>query len=137
MFSYSTGYYFSPPDDQYLKFKNRCSLLYSFSKFVHGSSNTQGVKRAIVYSTVADTVYFSYTYISVSIIGFKHIWEYETCKYPIQLAFFNEPRMACVLLIFLKEIVSPMFRNCKLIFILLAKIWKCLFLKNFFDPQFL
>jgi hypothetical protein len=29
MFSYSTGYYVSPPDDQYLKFKNRCSLLYS------------------------------------------------------------------------------------------------------------
>jgi hypothetical protein len=27
MFSYSTGYYVSPPDDQYLKFKNRCSLL--------------------------------------------------------------------------------------------------------------
>ncbi len=26
MFSYSTGYYVSPPDDQYLKFKNRCSL---------------------------------------------------------------------------------------------------------------
>ncbi len=29
MFSYSTGYYVSPPDDQYLKFKNRCSLLCS------------------------------------------------------------------------------------------------------------
>jgi hypothetical protein len=29
MFSYSTGYYFSPPVDQYLKFKNRCSLLYT------------------------------------------------------------------------------------------------------------
>ena len=28
MFSYSTGYYVSPPDDQYLKFKNRCSLLW-------------------------------------------------------------------------------------------------------------
>ncbi len=27
MFSYSKGYYVSPPDDQYLKFKNRCSLL--------------------------------------------------------------------------------------------------------------
>ncbi len=27
MFSYSTGYYVSPPVDQYLKFKNRCSLL--------------------------------------------------------------------------------------------------------------
>jgi hypothetical protein len=27
MFSYSPGYYVSPPDDQYLKFKNRCSLL--------------------------------------------------------------------------------------------------------------
>ncbi len=27
MFSYSTGYYVSPSDDQYLKFKNRCSLL--------------------------------------------------------------------------------------------------------------
>ncbi len=26
MFSYSTGYYVSPTDDQYLKFKNRCSL---------------------------------------------------------------------------------------------------------------
>jgi hypothetical protein len=30
MFSYSTGYYVSPPDDQYLKFKNRCSLLGKF-----------------------------------------------------------------------------------------------------------
>jgi hypothetical protein len=28
MFSYSKGYYVSPPDDQYLKFKNRCSLMY-------------------------------------------------------------------------------------------------------------
>ncbi len=27
MFSYSTGYYVSPPVDQYLKFKNRCSLM--------------------------------------------------------------------------------------------------------------
>jgi hypothetical protein len=27
MFSYSKGYYVSPPDDQYLKFKNRCSLI--------------------------------------------------------------------------------------------------------------
>jgi hypothetical protein len=27
MFSYSTGYYVSPPVAQYLKFKNRCSLL--------------------------------------------------------------------------------------------------------------
>ena len=27
MFSYSTGYYVSPPVDQYLKFKNRCSLV--------------------------------------------------------------------------------------------------------------
>ena len=29
MFSYSTGYYVSPPDDQYLKFKNRCSLIHT------------------------------------------------------------------------------------------------------------
>ena len=29
MFSYSTGYYVSPPDDQNLKFKNRCSLISS------------------------------------------------------------------------------------------------------------
>ena len=29
MFSYSKGYYVSPPDDQNLKFKNRCSLLHS------------------------------------------------------------------------------------------------------------
>ncbi len=28
MFSYSTGYYVSPPDDQYLKFKNRFSLVH-------------------------------------------------------------------------------------------------------------
>ena len=32
MFSYSKGYYVSPPDDQYLKFKNRCSVLYSLAK---------------------------------------------------------------------------------------------------------
>ncbi len=31
MFSYSKGYYVSPPDDQYLKFKNRCSLLCSLA----------------------------------------------------------------------------------------------------------
>ncbi len=29
MFSYSTGYYVSRPDDQYLKFKNRCSLMHT------------------------------------------------------------------------------------------------------------
>ncbi len=34
MFSYSTGYYVSPPDDQYLKFKNRCSLVYSMVHLV-------------------------------------------------------------------------------------------------------
>ncbi len=34
MFSYSTGYYVSPPVDQYLKFKNRCSLLYTVNKAV-------------------------------------------------------------------------------------------------------
>ncbi len=28
MFSYYTGYYVSPPVDQYLKFKTRCSLMY-------------------------------------------------------------------------------------------------------------
>ncbi len=27
MFLYTTGYYVSPPVDQYLKFKNRCSLM--------------------------------------------------------------------------------------------------------------
>jgi hypothetical protein len=32
MFSYSTGYYVSPPDDQYLKFKNRCSLVYRLKR---------------------------------------------------------------------------------------------------------
>jgi len=32
MFSYSTGYYVSLPDDQYLKFKNRCSLRVVTSK---------------------------------------------------------------------------------------------------------
>jgi hypothetical protein len=34
MFSYSTGYYVSPPVDQYLKFKNRCSLMYIYHIFV-------------------------------------------------------------------------------------------------------
>jgi hypothetical protein len=34
MFSYSTGYYVSPPDDQYLKFKNRCSLVAMQLKFL-------------------------------------------------------------------------------------------------------
>ncbi len=32
MFSYSTGYYIPPPVDQYLKFKNRCSLMCSAHK---------------------------------------------------------------------------------------------------------
>ncbi len=31
MFSYSTEYYVSPPVDQYLKFKNRCSLIHTHS----------------------------------------------------------------------------------------------------------
>jgi hypothetical protein len=35
MFSYSTGYYVSPPDDQYLKFKNRCSLMWKQSRHVY------------------------------------------------------------------------------------------------------
>ncbi len=34
MFSYSTGYYVSPPDDQYLKFKNRCSLVRTYFCFM-------------------------------------------------------------------------------------------------------
>jgi hypothetical protein len=51
MFSYSTGYYVSPPDDQYLKFKNRCSLVGRhlcsvgstslFTKIIHRVSNLQ------------------------------------------------------------------------------------------------
>ncbi len=32
MFSFYTGYYVSPPDDQYLKFKNRCSLMLTFCR---------------------------------------------------------------------------------------------------------
>ena len=47
MFSYSKGYYVSPPDDQYLKFKNRCSLLYIYlsqifllSNFMNNSTNS-------------------------------------------------------------------------------------------------
>jgi hypothetical protein len=39
MFSYSTGYYVSPPDDQYLKFKNRCSLVQSFTYFAFEITN--------------------------------------------------------------------------------------------------
>ncbi len=35
MFSYSTGYYVSPPVDQYLKFKNRCSLLFILTANEH------------------------------------------------------------------------------------------------------
>ncbi len=35
MFSYSTGYYVSPPDDQYLKFKNRCSLMFILCNLTH------------------------------------------------------------------------------------------------------
>ncbi len=35
MFSYSTGYYVLPPVDQYLKFKNRCSLVCSESVYVY------------------------------------------------------------------------------------------------------
>ncbi len=31
MFSYSTGYYVSQPVDQYLKFKNRCSLVNKYT----------------------------------------------------------------------------------------------------------
>jgi hypothetical protein len=34
MFLESTGYYVSPPVDQYLRFKNRCSLMYSNLKQV-------------------------------------------------------------------------------------------------------
>ncbi len=34
MFSYSTGNYVSPPIDQYLKFKNRCSLCASQEAYI-------------------------------------------------------------------------------------------------------
>ncbi len=34
MFSYSTGYYVSLPDDQYLKFKNRCSLRIRYVRII-------------------------------------------------------------------------------------------------------
>jgi hypothetical protein len=34
MFSYSTGYYVSPPH-QYLKFKNRCSLMATVTLYIH------------------------------------------------------------------------------------------------------
>ncbi len=50
------------------------------------------------------------------------IWNLQISN---SIGFFNEPRMACVLLIFLKEIVSRLFRNRKLIFC--CKISKCLF----------
>jgi hypothetical protein len=40
MFSYSTGYYVSPPVDQYLKFKNRCSLV---NTFCTATMSTEGV----------------------------------------------------------------------------------------------
>jgi len=41
MFSYFTGYYVSPPVDQYLKFKNRCSLLYGDSIVLFTNSADQ------------------------------------------------------------------------------------------------
>jgi hypothetical protein len=47
MFSYSTGYYVSPPDDQFLKFKNCCSLthtcrLLTFYRCPDRKANYQG-----------------------------------------------------------------------------------------------
>jgi hypothetical protein len=42
MFSYSTGYYVSPPDDQYLKFKNRCSLMYMYVYYINISHGLAG-----------------------------------------------------------------------------------------------
>ncbi len=40
MFSYSTGYYVSPSDDQYLKFKNRCNILYTYIPMIGPQCNT-------------------------------------------------------------------------------------------------
>jgi hypothetical protein len=42
MFSYSTGYYVSPPVDQYLKFKNRCSLVYTPRLCCGGRTDSPG-----------------------------------------------------------------------------------------------
>jgi hypothetical protein len=52
MFSYSTGYYVSPPDDQYLKFKNRCSLL---ATQVHVISGLRSYNRARLDIAAANT----------------------------------------------------------------------------------
>ncbi len=57
MFSYSTGYYVSPPDDQYLKFKNRCSLVKRlrrkkmslFTLQRQDISNYQRLSRSLIY----------------------------------------------------------------------------------------
>ncbi len=47
MFSYSTGYYVSPPVDQYLKFKNRCSLVYTVYLFPAGKGGGVEPERRI------------------------------------------------------------------------------------------
>ncbi len=46
MFSYSKGYYVSPPDDQYLKFKNRCSLVYTV-EHIHFNSREEKAAKEI------------------------------------------------------------------------------------------
>ncbi len=50
MFSYSTGDYVSPPVDQYLKFKNRCSLLYTVQYTVQMQKFDQCVWRMEAFS---------------------------------------------------------------------------------------
>jgi hypothetical protein len=62
MFSYSTGYYVSPPDDQYLKFKNRCSLMYSSTSVLARWSAGTPVFHYIYGITVQAVLYIILSY---------------------------------------------------------------------------
>jgi hypothetical protein len=66
MFSYYTRYYVSPPVDQYLKFKNHCSLLYSMETtiflfiypFINIPQNKQEME--VLPASVSDPNWFKY-----------------------------------------------------------------------------
>jgi hypothetical protein len=70
MFSYSTGYYVSPPVDQYLKFKNRCSLL--SIEYVDAKANDCSVKTQ--FHSVKQGLRLPVNLIRYDILIFNHVF---------------------------------------------------------------
>ncbi len=68
MFSYSTGYYVSPPIDQYLKFKNRCSLLGIFyqAKTSRRSRGNVSFQKSIHVPLIAAIFYHAALFVNIN-----------------------------------------------------------------------